>query len=76
MNEMSEPLTIGVFVVAYNAASTLAGVLDRIPESFRSRISEVIISDDSSSDATYLVLKQALPPLPRAQETLSGPARG
>ena len=39
---------IGVFVVAYNAAATLAACLDRIPLSFRSRISEVIVSDDAS----------------------------
>jgi SAM-dependent methyltransferase len=46
---------IGVLVVAYNAASTLAGVLDRIPTDFRHRISEVLVSDDDSQDATYLV---------------------
>lgn len=46
---------IGVLVVAYNAASTLAKVLDRIPEEIRSDIEEVIISDDHSQDATYLV---------------------
>ena len=47
--------SIGVLVVAYNASSTLAGVLDRIPTSFRPRVAEVIVADDSSSDATYLV---------------------
>src|SRR6202051_3084077 len=46
---------IGILVVAYNAASTLAAVLDRIPPDFRSRISEVIVSDDHSQDSTYLV---------------------
>jgi glycosyltransferase involved in cell wall biosynthesis len=46
---------IGILVVAYNAATTLAGVLDRIPESFRSRVSEVFVCDDASQDATYLV---------------------
>src|SRR5579864_3770191 len=58
---------IGILIVAYNAASTLAGVLDRIPEDFRSRITEVIVSDDSSVDATYLVglgYKQVAPDLP------------
>lgn len=58
---------IGILIVAYNAASTLAGVLDRIPQSFRSRIAEVIVSDDSSADATYLVglgYKQVAPDLP------------
>lgn len=46
---------IGILVVAYNAASTLAGVLDRIPKDFRSKISEVLVCDDASGDATYLV---------------------
>ncbi len=46
---------IGVLVVAYNAASTLAKVLDRIPSGIRSDIEEVIVSDDHSQDSTYLV---------------------
>jgi glycosyltransferase involved in cell wall biosynthesis len=46
---------IGVLVVAYNAASTLAKVLDRIPDEIRSDIAEVIVSDDHSEDSTYLV---------------------
>jgi glycosyltransferase involved in cell wall biosynthesis len=46
---------IGVLVVAYNAAGTLARVLDRIPADFRSRISGVLVSDDHSADSTYLV---------------------
>jgi methionine biosynthesis protein MetW len=46
---------IGILVVAYNAASTLAKVLDRIPNSFRPRIDEIFVCDDYSQDATYLV---------------------
>jgi 2-polyprenyl-3-methyl-5-hydroxy-6-metoxy-1,4-benzoquinol methylase len=46
---------IGVLVVAYNAASTLAQVLDRIPPAFRLRIAHVFVCDDASQDATYLV---------------------
>ncbi len=46
---------IGVLVVAYNAATTLAKVLDRIPDEIRSDIDEVIVSDDHSQDSTYLV---------------------
>ena len=46
---------IGVLVVAYNAASTLAKVLDRIPDEIRGDIEEVIVSDDHSQDSTYLV---------------------
>ena len=46
---------IGILVVAYNAASTLASVLDRIPPSFRPRIDKVLVGDDASQDATHLV---------------------
>jgi 2-polyprenyl-3-methyl-5-hydroxy-6-metoxy-1,4-benzoquinol methylase len=46
---------IGILVVAYNAESTLASVLDRVPESFRPRIAEVFVCDDASRDSTYLV---------------------
>ena len=51
----SEKKKIGVLVVAYNAASTLAKVLDRIPAELRPDIEEVIVSDDHSQDSTYLV---------------------
>jgi glycosyltransferase involved in cell wall biosynthesis len=50
-----KPKRIGILVVAYNAASTLAQVLDRIPDSVRPDIEEVIVSDDHSQDSTYLV---------------------
>src|SRR5579872_5137253 len=46
---------IGVLVVAYNAASTLAAVLDRIPPSVRQRVAQVLVFDDHSADHTYLV---------------------
>lgn len=46
---------LGILVVAYNAAATLAGVLDRIPPEFRDEIDEILVSDDASSDATHLV---------------------
>ncbi len=44
---------IGIVVVAYNATSTLAATLDRIPADFRPRLTEVIISDDASADDTF-----------------------
>jgi len=46
---------IGILVVAYNAASTLAKVLDRVPRTFRPRITQVFVCDDASQDSTYLV---------------------
>jgi len=44
---------IGILVVAYNAATTLAATLDRIPVDFRSEIAEVIVLDDASRDDTF-----------------------
>ena len=46
---------IGVLVVAYNAEDTLAAVLDRLPESFRSKVDRVLVADDASHDATHQV---------------------
>ena len=43
---------IGILVVAYNAESTLASTLDRIPVDFRSRIDEILVFDDASVDNT------------------------
>jgi len=48
-------LKVGVVVVAYNAAPTLAQVLDRVPKHFRPRITRVFVCDDASDDSTYLV---------------------
>lgn len=58
---------IGIVVVTYNAVSTLAQVLDRIPAGFRSRVEEVLVCDDASQDSTYLVglgYKQVVTDLP------------
>lgn len=48
-------MRIGIIVVAYNAASTLAKVLDRIPAAFIPKIADVVICDNASEDHTYLV---------------------
>ena len=50
-----ERTRIGILIVAYDAGSTLASVLERIPESFRPSIEAVLVSDDFSTDATYEV---------------------
>ncbi|MDD5350817.1 MAG: glycosyltransferase family 2 protein, partial [Chthoniobacteraceae bacterium] len=42
-----------IFVVAYNAEKTLAGVLERIPEGLRQPGVEVLVIDDFSSDGTF-----------------------
>ena len=44
---------IGVLVVAYNAISTLAQTLDRIPAEVMDRLDGVFVFDDHSSDHTY-----------------------
>ena len=44
---------VGILVVAYNAESTLAATLDRVPADFRERIAEVIVLDDASHDDTF-----------------------
>ncbi len=46
---------IAVFVVAYNAVTTLAKTLDRIPADVLERIEEIYVFDDHSHDDTYLV---------------------
>lgn len=46
---------IGILVVAYNAESTLAKVLDRVPDDFWPRISRIFVCDDASADSTFLV---------------------
>ena len=42
-----------IFIVAYNATSTLSWVLDRIPASLRRENVEVLVIDDSSPDNTF-----------------------
>ncbi len=51
---MAQP-RIAICVVAYNAVTTLAETLDRIPADVLSRIEEIYVFDDSSRDDTYLV---------------------
>jgi glycosyltransferase involved in cell wall biosynthesis len=51
-NDLDHP-RIGILVVAYNAESTLAATLDRIPADFMKRIAEVIVLDDASHDETF-----------------------
>lgn len=52
-------MRIGILVVAYNAESTIELVIARIPLDYRQNITEILISDDSSSDSTYEFAKRA-----------------
>jgi glycosyltransferase involved in cell wall biosynthesis len=44
---------VGILVVAYNAETTLAKTLDRIPAEIASSITSVIVCDDASKDSTH-----------------------
>jgi len=44
---------IGVLIVAYNAATTLAKVFRRIPEVVWKNVEEVVVFDDASQDETF-----------------------
>lgn len=46
---------VGVLVVAYNAAATLAQTLSRLPQSFIETVDHILVCDDASSDDTYEV---------------------
>jgi len=55
---MSEPTHVAqkrvlIFIVAYNAETTITSVLNRIPSSLRRPGVEVLIIDDSSKDSTF-----------------------
>jgi SAM-dependent methyltransferase len=51
----TEALRVGVLVVAYNAATTLAQTLDRLPQSFVETVDHILVCDDASADDTYQV---------------------
>jgi len=48
----AEDLKFAVFIVAYNAVTTLRKVLDRIPAEAWERLREVYVFDDASTDDT------------------------
>lgn len=53
-----EVVKVGVLVVAYNAETTLRGVLDRIPDATQLRLAEVLVHDDHSTDDTTGIARQ------------------
>ncbi len=50
--------SVGILVVAYNAATTLTDTLDRIPADLHDRIAHVLVSDDESTDDTEAVASE------------------
>jgi glycosyltransferase involved in cell wall biosynthesis len=47
-----------IVIVAYEAASTIASVLDRIPEPIARSVGAVLVSDDHSSDRTAAIAEE------------------
>ncbi len=58
---------IGIFIVAYNALTTLSTVLKRITPDVWGNVEQVVVFDDASQDATYelAVGIQAMTDLPK-----------
>ncbi len=49
---------VAIFIVAYNAASTIVGVLERIPKEIWEMVEEVFIFDDASQDRTQFLAEE------------------
>lgn len=46
---------IAIFIPAFNAATTLPIVLDRIPEGIKDKVKEIFVIDNASPDHTHLI---------------------
>ena len=55
VNEISNKQKVAIFIPAFNAASTIVNVLDRIPEPLKSQVGEIFVIDNNSSDDTQMV---------------------
>lgn len=51
----AKEFNIAIFIPAYNAATTLPIVLDRIPKDVKERVKEIFVIDNASPDNTYFV---------------------
>src|ERR1700675_3490915 len=49
------PERMAIYIPAFNAASTLPQVLERIPLAIKERVDEIFIVDNNSTDHTHLV---------------------
>ncbi|MDD2757934.1 MAG: glycosyltransferase family 2 protein [Patescibacteria group bacterium] len=49
---------IAIFVIAYNATTTISRVLDRIPTEVKEMVEEIFVFDDASKDDTHLVAEE------------------
>src|SRR5690606_33660026 len=64
--EMKNP-ALSVFIPAYNAADTLAQVVDRIPKDLWADIGTVVIVNDGSTDATGRVARSLMRKYPKVK---------
>lgn len=56
---MSNTITnekVAIFIPAFNAASTVVNVLDRIPSALREQVGEIFVIDNNSQDNTQMVV--------------------
>lgn len=53
---MKQAEKIAIFIPAFNAASTIVKVLDRIPASIKQQVGEIFVIDNNSSDDTSMVV--------------------
>ena len=44
-----------IFIPTYNAARTLPLLIDRIPDTLKKRVKEILVADDASQDNTHLI---------------------
>lgn len=49
-------MKIAIFIPAYNAATTIPLVIDRIPEQIKKEVKEIFVIDNASPDNTYLTV--------------------
>lgn len=49
---------ITIYIPAYNAATTLRRVLERIPETIKQRAEEILVVDNNSTDGTFSVVEE------------------
>lgn len=65
---------VAIVIVAYEAAATIATVLDRIPPTIARSVGAVLISDDSSSDRTTAIATEWAARHPDVPVTVVGQA--
>lgn len=52
-SENTQPLRIGIFIIAYNAVNHLIQTISRIPKETYNEVEEIFVIDDASKDNTY-----------------------